>query len=376
MRKIKVKPIFGAHQIYQEIANYPPEGVEYVGVSGETKKGTYYRSKKLKEKVNRWMQKLRIPRMILVRSGDYDLIHSSRGIIPIQVFGRKPWVMDIEQFTSFMGLHFDLMIKSRFLRGIVQNRLRSRNCKAILCHCEATRKSFLRYLDCRGFKSKLKVLYPSSHLISFRKKKHEGVRLLAVLSLFEQKGGLFVLEAFSRLEKKFPDIELWIKADVPEKIKKKFSSKKIKYFSYSKDIIPRERLIKEIYSKCDIFIYPTFCDSFGYSLIDGLVAGLPVVGTNLFAVPEVIEDGRNGFIVKIPGYNPKLAIQEHPMESITEKDRRKFVSDLTKSLEKLIKNKKLRKGMGSESLKFIKDGKFSIRERNKKLRKVYEEALK
>lgn len=41
MKEIKVKTIFGGHQIYQEIVNYSPRGVEYVGVSKETVSGKY-----------------------------------------------------------------------------------------------------------------------------------------------------------------------------------------------------------------------------------------------------------------------------------------------------------------------------------------------
>ena len=83
MKKIKVKPVFGTHQIYQEIANYPPKNVEYVGIGKSTKRGEYYQSKKIKEKLGAILQKLKIPRVIFVGPGDYDLIHSSRGIIPL-----------------------------------------------------------------------------------------------------------------------------------------------------------------------------------------------------------------------------------------------------------------------------------------------------
>ena len=41
MKELKVKPIFGGHQIYQEIVNYPPRGVKYIGVSNGTKSGKY-----------------------------------------------------------------------------------------------------------------------------------------------------------------------------------------------------------------------------------------------------------------------------------------------------------------------------------------------
>jgi len=372
MQKLKVKTIFGAHQIYQEIVNNPPKNVKYLGVKSATTFGKYYEKKKWKEKINEIMQKMAFPRMVFIKPGNYNLIHSSRGIIPLN---GKPWVIDIEQFTSFIGLHFDLMTKNKFLRWIVGKNLASENCKKIMCHCEATKQSFLKYFNSEKFNHKLEVLYPSSHLIPIKKNKNKKVRILAILSLFEQKGGNQILEAFSYLEKKYDNIELLMRADVSEKIEQKYNSKNIIFQKYFSNIVPREKLLKEVYSQADIFVYTTFCDSFGYNLIDGLVAGLPMIGTNLFAVPEVIEDGKNGFIINIPGYNPKSYIQEYPVSKLTKEQNNQFVKNLANSLEKLIKNKKLREKMGMESYNLINKGKFSIIERNKKLLKIYEGAI-
>ena len=339
MNKIKIKPIFGSHQIYQEIVNYPPKNVEYIGVRRDTKKGKYYQSKKIKEKIGWLFQKLKIPRMIFVKPGNYDLIHSSRGIIPLN---QKPWVIDVEHVHSFFGLN-PYLIKNKFLKRFIEGKLSSKNCKAILCHCEATRQAFFKYLDCRKFKDKIKVLYPATHVIPFKKTKHNKIRILSVLSLFYHKGGPQILEAFSKLEKKYKNIELWMKSDVPNKFKEKYNSKNIKYFSYFGNVLTREKLLKDIYSKSDIFVYPSFCDSFGYSLIDALTTKLPIVATNLFAIPEIVENNRNGFVIKMPTYNLKdNFLQAHHYQKINLSDNKKIVNGLVKNLEKLIKSKKLR----------------------------------
>jgi len=373
MKKIKVKAIFGTWQGYQEIANYPPEGIEYLGVSKGTKEGRYYEHKKLREKLGALLQKLKIPRMIPIKPGRFDIIHSSRGIIPLTT---KPWVMDVEHVHSFFGLN-PKFIKKKFWKKFIENILSKKNCKAILCHCEATRQAFFNYLDCSKFKEKIKVLYPASHIISTKKIKHKKVRFLAVLSLFYQKGGPQILEAFSRIEKKYKNIELWVKSDVTTTLKKEYNSQNIKYTPYFKKIIPREELIKSLYSKCDVFLYPTLCDSFGYSLIDAMVAKLPIITTNLFASPEIVGDKKNGFVIKIPGYQlEKEFVQHHSPTKMTKLDKEQFIKELEDNLEKLIKNKKLREQMGKESFNLVKEGKFSIKERNKKLRKIYEESLK
>ena len=374
-KDINVRQVFGAHQIYQEIVNFPPEGVNYLGISKETKKGNYYQSKKLKEKIGKIIYSLKLPRMLPIKKGKFDIIHSSRGIIPLQLFSNKPWVMDIEYFTSFMGLNREIMIKNKFIRKFIKNRLESKNCKKILCHCESTKKSFLKYFISEGFKSKIDVLYPSSHLFNYKKKIRKNIRFLAVISIFHQKGGKEILQAFSNLQKKYPEIELWIKGDAPQDVIREFSSKNIKFFPYLKKIISREKLLKDFYFQSDALIYTTLCDSFGYSLIDGLVAGLPIITTNLFNSPDVVEHNKNGIVIPIPGYKPKEYIQEYPLEKFDATAKKKFIKSLESAMETIIKNKPLREKMGRNSLELIKTGKYSLIERNKKLRAVYDEAL-
>lgn len=369
---IKIRPIFGAHQIYQEIVNYPPPGVEYVGVSKQTTKGEYYQNKKWKEFLNRVSQFFNLPRMVFLKPGSYELIHSSRGIIPLN---RKPWVMDVEHFYSFMGLH-SKAVENKLIKKFIEWRLGSKYCKAILCHCDATLRGFLKHFDCSKFKDKLRVIYPSSHITKIKREQHDKIKILCILSLFEQKGGIQVLEAFSRIEKKFNNLELWMRADVPEEIKAKYNSKNIKYTGYFNNIVPREELIKNVYSKCDIFLYPTLCDSFGFSLMDAMVAGLPIIGTNLFAVPELVINGKTGLIVDIPGYDLHEAyIQEHPIAKLIGKSNEDFIDGLENAMGKLVSNKDLRVKMAKAGFDRVNSGDLSIDHRNKMLLSVYREAL-
>jgi len=368
MKKIKVKAIFGSWQGYQEMVNFPPKDVEYLGVGRGTKRAEYYQSKKIKEKIGAFLQKLKIPRMIFVGPGDYDLIHSSRGIIPLN---NKPWIIDMEHVHSFFGLNPNL-IKSKFWKRFIEKKLASNNCKAILCHCDATRQAFFHFLDCSKFKDKIKVLYPASHIIPLKKDKHRKIRILAVISLFYHKGGPQILEAFSRLEKKYKNIELWIKADTPKEFKKKYGSKNIRWFPYFSQVLPRERLLQKFHAQCDIFLYPTFYDSFGYSLIDAMVAKMPIISTNLFAIPEIVKNDENGFIVKLPGYNLKEKfLQVYDYRKIGKKENDNIISQIISSFEKLIKSKKLRDKMSNESFMLVSGGKFSIKERNNKLSEIY-----
>ena len=52
-----------------------------------------------------------------------------------------------------------------------------------------------------------------------------------------------------------------------------------------------------------------------------------------------------------------------------------YVTRITEKLEILISNKKLRNRMGAKSRKMVTAGKFSIKERNKKLKEVYDSII-
>ena len=106
--------------------------------------------------------------------------------------------------------------------------------------------------------------------------------------------------------------------------------------------------------------------------------GLPIVCTDDFTLPELVENGYNGFLVKSPvnwyPYAVKGIGQEY--KKIAEEDHPETVKELVEKISILIEDKKLRKKMGENSFNLVESGKFSIKERNKKLRKIYDEALK
>ncbi|KKU85343.1 MAG: Glycosyltransferase, group 1 family [Parcubacteria group bacterium GW2011_GWA1_47_9] len=56
----------------------------------------------------------------------------------------------------------------------------------------------------------------------------------------------------------------------------------------------------------DLFVLPSLKEGFPWSLIEAMAAKLPVIAAAVGAVPEIIEDGKNGIIVK-PGDAAQIA---------------------------------------------------------------------
>jgi len=52
------------------------------------------------------------------------------------------------------------------------------------------------------------------------------------------------------------------------------------------------------YANCDLFCLPSRHETFGLVFIEAMAAGLPVVALNSTAVPEVVRDGVDGFLVQ------------------------------------------------------------------------------
>ena len=54
----------------------------------------------------------------------------------------------------------------------------------------------------------------------------------------------------------------------------------------------------------DLFVSPTLSESFGLTLLENIKCGTPVLSTNVTAVPEIVKDGLNGYLVE-----PKDSLQ-------------------------------------------------------------------
>jgi len=57
-----------------------------------------------------------------------------------------------------------------------------------------------------------------------------------------------------------------------------------------------DQLIRH-YQDSDLFVLPSFGESFGIATVEAMAAGLPVIASDVGGVADIIEPGRNGFIV-------------------------------------------------------------------------------
>ena len=115
---------------------------------------------------------------------------------------------------------------------------------------------------------------------------------------FERKGGLETLEAFSKVYKE--NMKLYFISNTPESVKNRFGNKNIEFINP----LSRGILFNEIYPKMDIFIMPTLHESFGVVFLEALSFGMGIIGTNVYATPEMIIDNYNGKLLHHPFIKP------------------------------------------------------------------------
>ena len=298
----------------------------------------------------------------LIKSREISVIDPKIKIIHCEHFLCKnkdiPWVVDTEGLWQFfLGKKTDLKkIK-------IKNILLRYNCKKIICWADNVKKNILNTIP--ELKGKVITVYPAAQSIKFKKNKKKETTLLFVGRSFYGKGGFHALEVMNILTKKFDNVSAIYAGEIPEWAVKKYSkNKKIKILG----VVSHKDLMKKVYPESDILIYPGYQDSFGFAYLEAMSFGIPIITTRRPNTEEIINVGNTGYLVECD--LSKISIDK------LESHEKKLVLELCNNASILIEDKRLIQLMSRNCLNAISNGKFSVKERNQKMREVYEEALR
>jgi len=298
------------------------------------------------------------------------------------VFRKEPWVVHVEWLTALTG--FRLKHLERF-KPLVIRCLASNYCKRILTWSEVSKKSILHNLP-QTLEPKVEMIPLAVQGKKFVKNYSSNgkVKLLFIGSAnipgeFELKGGKEVLEAFALLSQKYSNLELVIRSDVPSHIRGKcLAHPNIKLVE---GVIPWEELEQE-FKSADIFLFPGHHTPFN-TILDAMSYELPMIITDVFANSELVEDGKTGFVIQPSQNIPHLSEDYIPIEHTSLRSQlkktmgtvdTKVVQGLVEKTSILIEHSELRRNMGKAGRQKVEQGKFSIKKRNEKLKKIFDEA--
>jgi colanic acid/amylovoran biosynthesis glycosyltransferase len=188
--------------------------------------------------------------------------------------------------------------------------------------------------------------------------KNENIRILLVGRFTETKGIPYALSAVAKVKKKYKNIVFTIIGDGILKPQIKNLVKKLNLMNEVRllGFVPHNQVIKEMLNS-HIFILPSLTDRKGEKegtanvFAEAQATGMPTIGTYHAGIPEVVLDGKTGFLVK-------------------EKD----ADELAKKLEYLIEHQDLWEIFGKNGRKHV-EREFNIKIQTKKLEKIYDEIL-
>ena len=55
--------------------------------------------------------------------------------------------------------------------------------------------------------------------------------------------------------------------------------------------------LKTLYQAASVFLKISISEGFGLTFLEAMDAGVPVIGSNVGGIPDIIKDGENGFLV-------------------------------------------------------------------------------
>jgi glycosyltransferase involved in cell wall biosynthesis len=249
-----------------------------------------------------------------------------------------------------------------FLRFFEEKTLERSN--KIIAVSDFTRRELMKYYNVK--EDKIRVIHNGVDINKFspprnKKKvkqelgfKDNDVNILSVGRLYARKGLFTLLESMSIVIKKFGNAKLIVSG-------KGQSNEMKKLVNYAKKLGIRDNIVftgyfpdaklPKLYQAADIFAFSTFYENLPFAVLEALSSRLPVVTTKVGGIPEMIDDGDNGFLVP-------------PSNSV----------ELAKKILYLIENPSKGSEMGYRARKTIED-KFDWRLIVKKVHRVYQEAL-
>ncbi len=120
--------------------------------------------------------------------------------------------------------------------------------------------------------------------------------ILVLGRLAANKGQRYLVEAAPAILAHFPDARFVFagnpagRAELDQRIGELSLASHFSLIGFRPDVV-------NLLRSSDLFVLPSLAEGFSLSIIEALAAGLPVIATRVGGAAEILEDGRNGFLV-------------------------------------------------------------------------------
>jgi glycosyltransferase involved in cell wall biosynthesis len=358
-----------AHGMAHEVSLNPGEGVRYSFIRPHSP------SRLIRSPIKGFMGHY--------RADGQDLIEA----VMSPVFTRDRWVLSCENLEAvtafgFLGCPLPRRARVAFIRSL----LLKDNCKRVIFWSAAGRSTLTSYgcvPEDDPLWQKTEVIYPAVRTVADDLvRPPRPVRAFLFSGDFFRKGGVNVVDAFERLRRDHPDVTLTICCDPShdfntpdEDLRREYLSKIAKADGITvRGRVPRAELLQTVLPAMDVYLLPTYVETFGVSIIEAMAYGMPVVATNHFAIPEMLEHEVSGLLIDTSGFDTVRMFRGYVVRHIPPDFRQHVTDQLFGYLRALVETPGLGERLGSAALQTART-KFSFAARNRSMQRVYQEAL-
>jgi len=238
----------------------------------------------------------------LLRFRDVDLVHvqwpipNGLGALFLNKFYGVPYITTIHGEEVYLAKRYHMQFA---LRWLVNNSIKT------VTNSSATMKACV---DAGLDEDKLEVIPFGVDTEFFRPidvpRTDKYFHILSVGYLIERKGHEYLIRAMKEILKERDDVKLKIVGSGPleGKLKSFISELELKdYVEILKNVSDDELL--RLYNSSDVFVLPAIVDSqgntegLGVVLLEAMACGLPVIGSNVGGIPDIIKDHDNGLLI-------------------------------------------------------------------------------
>lgn len=295
----------------------------------------------------------------IFRKKHVGLIHARFGTTGTKLLAVKK-KLKLPMLTSFHGFDLPSNKKTRRKYGKKMKQLfkqgdlftvTSKNNRKILIKYGCPKKKIIVHhsgIDVDKFAFKPRI-YPENGKIY----------ILSVGRLVEKKGMKYLIKAFKKVSKKYPQVHLRIAGDgelrgkLKRLVKRLGLKKRVTFLGE----LSHDQVAKEM-QKCHLFVLASVKDRNGNQegipnvLKEAMASGMPVVSTRHAGIPELVEDGKSGYLV--PEKNSKA---------------------LSKAIIKLIRHPEKWEEMGRRGREKVEKS-FNVHKQTEKLEAIYRKLLR
>jgi N-acetyl-alpha-D-glucosaminyl L-malate synthase BshA len=227
----------------------------------------------------------------------YAIPHASAAFIAQQILREEG--IHIPFITTLHGTDITLVGKDRSFLPVVNFSINHSD--GITAVSDSLRKETFEFFT---IKKDIRVIYNFIDIQRFNKldKSHfrkivaeENEKILIHVSNFRKvKRVIDVIRMFELLYKTIPS-KLLLVGDGPERMAAEEFCRTTGLCDQVK-FLGKQEAVEELFAVSDLFVLPSASESFGLAALEAMACGVPVISTNTGGLPELIQNGYNGYM--------------------------------------------------------------------------------